>query len=196
MKFKAIILVVILLVLAGGIVSWYFLNQQESPAIEQPPSINETETGATPISEPATVNKEQEVVVFTDKTSYVLGEKISVRIKNNTDKTIWLAAPCGPPLSLLKANLTVKKNVFDWETHGAYPNIVDCTSPMPPKIESKQDISYMLDLESVYAYEHFSIKPWRYKLEIQYTGVDAKIWPLAQSVYLKSSSNEFFIVAK
>jgi len=194
MKSKTIILAIILLVMAGSVTSWYLLTQQKSFAIEQSSSTNEPGTGTAPVSEPATTNEEHGVLVSTDKTRYVLGEKVSATIKNNTEKTVWIPPFCGTPFSLLKANLTVKKNVFDWETHGAYPTR-DCRSA-PLKIEPGHEMSYRLDLESIYAHKFFTIEPNRYKLEIQYTGVDAKIWPLAKFVFMKSFSNEFFIIAK
>ena len=195
MKSKTIILIIILLVVASGVASWYLLTQQKSPVIEQSPSTNEPGTGTAPVSEPTTTNEEHGVLISTDNTRYVLGEKVPTTIKNNTDKTVWIPTSCGTPFSLLKAKLTVKKNVFDWETYGAHPIIEDCQSP-PLKIESGHKMSYMLDLESIYTHKFFTIEPNRYKLEIQYTEVDEKVWPLAKFVFMKSFSNEFFIVAK
>jgi hypothetical protein len=166
----------------------YFLFTKEVVKVpdETQPIVNVPVESLPP--EPVMVSEESTVSVATDKSVYALGETIPAMVTNNTESAIWLSTACGMPITLLR------KNGETWEPHGAYPT-KRCAATAP-SVESGETVSYVLDLENMYAHTFFKIEPGTYKVEVEHTIVDGKLWPVANFSFLKSQSEEFRIVQK
>ena len=158
----------------GGITVLFMISIEAG----QPP-----DSGSSPNLLPGAVIPESELVLATDRPRYHIGEPITGRMTNVSERTMWLETTCGIAFTLLE------RTPSGWDSHDAYP-LADCAGGDQPSLMAKGTRRFDLELQRVFGVR---VRPGTYKLAVYYTELSPDIQAIAKFQYATAFSNEFVI---
>ncbi len=125
-----------------------------------------------------------EVEAVTEKTRYSPDEEVTVEIKNNLDKDIWIDGSCGLPFILQQYE------TGEWKSYEPYP-YKKC-SRVPYTIERFGETTRSFNLRNTYEYKDFMIKAGKYRFLFRYSFANLNLAG-QKAQFFDAFSNEFTI---